>query len=62
MGQNPAIMTRDQKFPVRLQLLGTERPEPAPTGNLCTPGTNVVLHGKLETTHCVISSSPIILK
>ncbi|MFL6735009.1 MAG: DUF1080 domain-containing protein, partial [Sphingomicrobium sp.] len=62
LGQDPASMTRDQKFPVSLemQLLGAERPEPTPTGNLCTPGTNVVLHGKLETTHCITSSSPII--
>jgi len=62
LGQDPATMALDQKFPVSLemQLLGAERPEPTPTGNLCTPGTNVVLHGKLETTHCIISSSPII--
>jgi hypothetical protein len=62
LGQAPESMTLDQKFPVSLemQLLGAERPEPSPTGNVCTPGTNMVLKGKLETTHCINSLSPII--
>ena len=62
MGQDPRTMTRDQKFPVSLemQFLGAERPEPSPTANLCTPGTNVVMNGKLHTEHCTNSSSPII--
>jgi hypothetical protein len=61
-GQAPETMARDQKFPVSIevQLLGAERAEPSPTGNLCTPGTHVVMNGKLETTHCINSSSPII--
>ena len=61
-GQPPSTMTRDQSFPVSIevQLLGAERSEPAPTANLCTPGTHVVMNGSLETTHCVNSSSPII--
>ena len=60
--QDPATMTRDQKFPVsmEMQLLGAERAEPSPTGNLCTPATHVVMNGKLEKTHCINSSSPII--
>ncbi|TMJ11493.1 MAG: DUF1080 domain-containing protein [Alphaproteobacteria bacterium] len=59
--QPPATMAKDQKFPVsiELQLLGADRSEPSPTANLCTPGTNVVMHGKLETTHCLNSSSPV---
>jgi 3-keto-disaccharide hydrolase len=62
LAQSPESMARDQKFPVsmEMQLLGAERPEPSPTGNLCTPGTNVVMNGKLETTHCILSTSPII--
>lgn len=61
LGQNPRTMTRDQKFPVSLevQLLGAERPTPSPTANLCTPGTNVVMNGKLHTEHCTNSTSPI---
>lgn len=62
LGQPPETMTRDQSFPVSLemQLLGADRGEPSPTANLCTPGTNVVMNGKLETTHCINSTSPII--
>ena len=54
LGQDPRTMTRDQKFPVSIevQLLGPDGPLPA-SGNLCTPGTNVVIGGKLETEHCI---------
>jgi hypothetical protein len=60
--QPPETMTRDQSFPVSIevQLLGADRAEPSPTANLCTPGTHVVMNGKLETTHCINSQSPII--
>lgn len=50
----------EQDFPVsiELQLLGglnngVERP----TGNMCSPGTNVVYNGKLDETHCISSNS-----
>jgi hypothetical protein len=61
-GQPPSTMTKDQSFPVSIevQLLGAERTEPAPTANLCTPGTHVVMNGVLETTHCLNSTSPIV--
>lgn len=61
-GQPPETMGLDQQFPVSIevQLLGSEREEPAPTGNLCTPGTNVVINGRLETHHCINSSSPVV--
>ncbi|TFI57315.1 DUF1080 domain-containing protein [Sphingomonas parva] len=54
LGQDPATMARDQKFPVSIevQLLGPDGPLPA-SGNLCTPGTNVVMAGRLETEHCI---------
>lgn len=60
-GQPPETMTRDQEFPVsvEVQLLGEKRAEPSPTANLCTPGTHVLMDGKLEKTHCINSSSPI---
>ena len=58
-GQNPKGMTKDQEFPVSIevQFLGGDGTNPRPTGNLCTPGTNVVLDGKLHTPHCHNSSS-----
>ena len=61
-GQPPSTMGRDQYFPVSIevQLLGADRSEPAPTANLCTPGTHVVMNGALETTHCLNSTSPIV--
>jgi hypothetical protein len=58
-GQDPASMARDQDFPVsiELQLLGGDGTTPRPTANLCTPGTNVEMDGKLVTRHCTNSSS-----
>ncbi|TNE63630.1 MAG: DUF1080 domain-containing protein [Alphaproteobacteria bacterium] len=53
--QSPESMSLDQNFPVSLefQFLGQVGNEPRPTGNVCTPGTNVVIAGKLETEHCL---------
>lgn len=58
-GQSPESMAIDQDFPISLeaQLLGGNGKDDRTTGNLCTPGTNVVLKGKLFTPHCVNSSS-----
>jgi len=57
--QLPKSMRRDQKFPVslELQLLGGDGSRSRTTGNLCTPGTHVVINGKLDTRHCIDSSS-----
>ncbi|MBL9163917.1 MAG: DUF1080 domain-containing protein [Planctomycetaceae bacterium] len=58
-GQDPKEMTKDQEFPVSIevQFLGGDGMNPRNTGNLCTPGTNVVMDGKLHTPHCTNSSS-----
>jgi hypothetical protein len=58
-GQKPESMRKDQDFPVSLevQLLGGDGKAPRPTANLCTPGTNVVMNGKLHTQHCTNSTS-----
>ncbi len=57
--QPPQSMTRDQDFPISIeaQLLGGLGKGPRTTANLCTPGTNVVMDGKLVTQHCVNSKS-----
>lgn len=49
-------MSPDQQFPVSLemQLLADQ-----PTGNLCTPGTQVQINGSIHPDHCITSSSPI---
>ncbi len=59
-GQSSKSMRRDQDFPVSIevQLLGGDGKHERTTGNLCTPGTHVVIDGKLETRHCTSSSSP----
>ncbi|HEX41581.1 MAG TPA: DUF1080 domain-containing protein, partial [Phycisphaerales bacterium] len=57
--QDPKTMTKDQDFPnsIEVQLLGGDGKNKRPTCNLCTPGTHVVIDGKLEKTHCINSSS-----
>lgn len=57
--QPPQTIALDQDFPISLemQLLGGNGRDPRTTGNLCTPGTNVVMGGKLFTPHCVNSKS-----
>ena len=58
-GQTPESMAVEQDFPISLeaQLLGGDGQAERTTGNLCTPGTNVILNEKLFTPHCINSSS-----
>ena len=57
--QDPKTMRVEQDFPVSIevQLLGGGATGQRPTANLCTPGTNVVMEGKLQTRHCFSSKS-----
>ena len=57
--QPPQTILLEQDFPISLemQLLGGNGKDPRSTGNLCTPGTNVVLNNKLFTPHCINSTS-----
>jgi len=59
-GQPPQTMGKGQNFPISIevQLLGGLGKGPRSTANLCTPGTNVVMDGKLITAHCTTSTSP----
>src|SRR3989442_4690258 len=57
---DPKTMLKDQDFPISIevQLLGgLSDGKLRPTANLCTPGTHVVLNGKLHTPHCTNSTS-----
>jgi hypothetical protein len=58
-GQTPASLRKDQEFPVSIevQLLGGNGTDERTTGNLCTPGTHVVMNGELLKRHCTNSSS-----
>ena len=57
--QSPESMEKDQDFPVSIeaQLLGGNGIDARSTGNVCTPGTNIVMSGELITDHCISSSS-----
>jgi len=57
--QSAKSMWKDQDFPISIevQLLGGNGTGERPTANLCTPGTHVVVNGKLFTTHCLNSKS-----
>lgn len=58
--QSPESLLLDQQFPVSVeaQLLGAwEDGSERTTGNVCTPGTNIVINGELITQHCVNSTS-----
>lgn len=58
-GQKPATMAVDQNFPVSIevQFLGGNGKDERTTANLCTPGTHVVMNGKMITQHCNNSKS-----
>lgn len=57
--QQPETIGKDQDFPISIevQFLGGNGEDERSTANLCTPGTHVVMDGKLITNHCVSSSS-----
>jgi hypothetical protein len=57
--QSAASMGLNQDFPVSIeaQLLGGDGVAERHTSNVCTPGTNIVIDGKLITQHCNESTS-----
>ena len=57
--EDPKTMTKDQDFPasIEVQILGGNGKDDRSTVNLCTPGTNVVMGGKLFLPHCTNSKS-----
>ena len=59
-GQDPATMEINQDFPnsIEVQLLGGNGTDERPTANICTPGTQFVMDGKIIKTHCTLSTSP----
>ena len=58
--QDPRTIPREQDWPisVEMQLLaGLGDGKPRPTGNMCSPGTDVVFQGKIDPRHCIESNS-----
>lgn len=58
-GQTAESMDLEQDFPVSIevQLLGGDSIGERSTGNVCTPGTNIVLNDQLILEHCTNSTS-----
>jgi len=58
--QDPRTMPAAQDFPISIEfqfLGGLSIGMTRTTGNMCSPGTNIVYQGKLETRHCINSTS-----
>ncbi|WP_217603160.1 DUF1080 domain-containing protein [Chitinophaga sp. GbtcB8] len=58
--QDPRTMPKEQDWPISIEmqfLAGLSDGKPRPTGNMCSPGTHIVYQGKLDTRHCINSSS-----
>ena len=58
--QDPKTMLKEQDWPISVEmqfLAGIEEGKARPTGNMCSPGTDVVYEGKMDPRHCINSSS-----
>jgi len=58
--QDPRTMPKEQNWPISVEmqfLAGIEAGEARPTGNMCSPGTEIVFEGGLFPGHCLNSSS-----
>lgn len=58
--QDPRTMPREQDWPISVEmqfLAGLGDGKPRPTGNMCSPGTDVVYKGKIDPRHCIESTS-----
>lgn len=57
--ESPESMEINQEFPtsIEFQLLGGDGRKDRPTANVCTPGTNIVLDGRLYLPHCASSTA-----
>ncbi|WP_209328836.1 3-keto-disaccharide hydrolase [Lunatimonas salinarum] len=59
--QAPETILKEQDWPISVeyQMLAEEKPGvPRPSGNMCSPGTDVYFEGELDPRHCINSSSP----
>lgn len=58
--QDPHSMPKEQNWPISVEmqfLAGLGDGKPRPTGNMCSPGTDIVFNGKVYDGHCLNSSS-----
>lgn len=58
--QDPRTMLKEQNWPISVEmqfLAGLGDGKPRPTGNMCSPGTEIVYQGKPYPAHCLNSTS-----
>jgi len=58
--QDPHTMLKEQDWPISVEmqfLAGLGDGKPRPTGNMCSPGTDVVYQGQIDPRHCIESTS-----
>ncbi len=58
--QDPKTILKEQDWPISVEfqlLSGLDDGKLRPTGNMCSPGTDVVYKGKIYPGHCIESSS-----
>ncbi|MEY3240618.1 MAG: hypothetical protein RIR11_2056 [Bacteroidota bacterium] len=58
--QDPRTMPKEQDWPISVEMqflasLGDDQPRP--TGNMCSPGTDIIYEGKIDPRHCIESKS-----
>ena len=58
--QDPRTMPKEQNWPISVEmqfLAGINEGEARPTGNMCSPGTEIEYEGKMYPDHCLNSTS-----
>ncbi|EPR68235.1 3-keto-disaccharide hydrolase [Cyclobacterium qasimii] len=59
--QDPETILKEQDWPISVEyqmLADAGDGKPRPTGNMCSPGTEVFFNGEMDPRHCISSSSP----
>jgi len=58
--QDPHSILKEQDWPISVEyqlLADAGDGKPRPTGNMCSPGTDVIFNGKIDERHCINSTS-----
>lgn len=58
--QDPQTILKEQDWPISVEfqmLADAGNGHPRPTGNMCSPGTEVIYEGQMDPRHCINSSS-----